>query len=169
MGRRARACALALVLIAAQEDGTRVGRIRMRRVASASKANLHRFVLGTVEPGSVVHTDAWRSYEGLDGKGYTHEVTVLKTCEQGVDMLPRVHRAASLLKRWLMGTHQGAVSNEHLDYYLDEFVFRFNRRTSRHRGKLFYRLVQHSVATAPKTYRSMVQGVRGRRREQSTR
>lgn len=159
----------ALVVIAAQEEGTRVGRIRMRRVVSASKVNLHRFVLSTVEPGSVVHTDAWRSYGGLGEKGYTHEVSVIKSCEHGVDMLPRVHRAASLLKRWLMGTHQGAVSNEHLDYYLDEFVFRFNRRTSRHRGKLFYRLVQHSVATAPKTYRSMVQGVRGRRQTQSTR
>lgn len=153
----------ALVVIAAEEDRTRIGRIRMGRVSSASKANLHRFVLDAVEPGSVVHTDAWRSYEGLDGKGYTHEVTELKSCEQGVDMLPRVHRAASLLKRWLMGTHQGAVSNEHLDFYLDEFVFRFNRRTSRHRGKLFYRLVQHSAATGPETYSSMVQGARGRR------
>jgi len=99
----------------------------------------------------------------LRGDSYTHEVTVLKSCEQGVDMLPRAHRAASLLKRWLMGTHQGAVGNEHLDFYLDEFVFRFNRRTSRHRGKLFYRLVQHSVATGPETYSSMVQGARGRR------
>jgi len=153
----------ALVVIAAEEDGTRIGRIRMRRVASASKVNLHRFILGAVEPGSVVHTDAWRSYEGLEAKGYTHEVTVLKSCEQGVDMLPRVHRAASLLKRWLMGTHQGAVSNEHLDYYLDEFVFRFNRRTSRHRGKLFYRLLEHAVAVPPATYRSMVRHARGRR------
>jgi transposase-like protein len=153
----------ALVAIAAEEGGARVGRIRMRRVASASKANLHRFILGAVEPGSVVHTDAWRSYEGLDDKGYTHEVTVLKSCEQGVDMPPRVHRAASLLKRWLMGTHQGAVSNEHLDCYLDEFVFRFNRRTSRRRGKLFCRLLEHAVAVPPATYKSMARRARGRR------
>ena len=86
----------------------------------------------------------------------------MKSCEQGIDMLPRVHRAASLLKRWLMGTHQGAVSNEHLDYYLDEFVFRFNRRTSRHRGKLFYRLAQHAVATPPSPYMSMIRHARGR-------
>ena len=135
----------------------------MRRVATASKRNLHRFILDAVEPGSVVHTDAWSSYAGLEDKGYKHEVTELKSCEQGVDMLPRVHRAASLLKRWLIGTHQGAVSNEHLDYYLDEFVFRFNRRTSRHRGKLFYRLLQHAVAVSPATYKSMVRHARGRR------
>lgn len=152
----------ALVVIAAEEDGTRIGRVRMRRVASASKANLHRFVLDAIEPASVVHTDAWRSYNGLEDKGYTHEITELKSCEQGVEMLPRVHRAASLLKRWLMGTHHGAVSKEHLDYYLDEFVFRFNRRTSRHRGKLFYRLLQNAVAVPPATYRSMVRHARGR-------
>lgn len=152
----------ALVVIAAQEDGDRIGRVRMRRVASASRRNLHGFILDAVESGSVVHTDAWRAYGGLEEKGYMHEVTELKSCEQGIDMLPRVHRAASLLKRWLMGTHQGAVSNEHLDYYLDEFVFRFNRRTSRHRGKLFYRLAQHAVATPPSPYISMIRHARGR-------
>ena len=72
-------------------------------------------------------------------------------------LLPRVHRVA-LLKRWLLGTHQGAVSAEHLDYYLDEFTFHFNRRTSRSRGKLFYRLLQQSVQIAPTTYHSMVDG-----------
>ncbi len=152
----------ALVVIAAQEDGDRIGRVRMRRVGSASRRNLHGFILDAVEAGSVVHTDAWRSYGGLGKKGYVHEVTELKSCEQGIDMLPRVHRAASLLKRWLLGTHQGAVSNEHLDYYLDEFVFRFNRRTSRHRGKLFYRLAQHAVATPPSPYRTMIHHARGR-------
>lgn len=153
----------ALVVIAAQEEGPRIGRIRMRRVASASKANLHRFVLDMVEPGTVVHTDAWPSYGGLASKGYGHDVTELKSAEHGVDMLPRVHRVASLLKRWLLGTHQGAVSHEHLDYYLDEFTFRFNRRTSRHRGKLFYRLLQNAVTVPPVTYRSMVCHARGRR------
>ena len=79
-------------------------------------------------------------------------------------MLPRVHRVASLLKRWLLGTHQGAVSREHLDYYLDEFTFRFNRRTSRHRGKLFYRLLEQAVAVQPVPYTAMVKGIRGRPR-----
>jgi hypothetical protein len=79
--------------------------------------------------------------------------------------LPRVHRAVSLLKRWLTGTHQGAVSREHLDYYLDEFVFRFNRRTSRHRGKLFYRLLQNAVQVRPAPYDSLVRAVPGRGRK----
>jgi hypothetical protein len=81
-----------------------------------------------------------------------------KSKDAPTELFPRVHRIASLLKRWLLGTHQGAVSAEHLDYYLDEFTFRFNRRTSRSRGKLFYRLLQQSVQIAPTTYRAMVGG-----------
>ena len=87
----------------------------------------------------------------------------LKVATHPSELLPRVHRVAALLKRWLIGTHQGAVSREHLDYYLDEYTFRFNRRRSRHRGKLFYRLVQQAAAVGPTTYSEMVQHVRGRR------
>jgi len=114
---------------------------------------LRSFIAETIEPGSVVHTDGWAGYKGLETNGYRHEVTVLAHNEESAsELLPRVHRVASLLKRWLMGTHQGAVSNEYLDYYLDEFTFRFNRRRSRHRGKLFYRLVQQAVAAeSPQT------------------
>jgi transposase-like protein len=153
----------ALVVIAAEEDETRIGRVRMQRVTRASQAELHQFIVESIQPGSVVHTDAWPSYEGLESKGYGHDVTELKSAEPGMEVLPRVHRVASLLKRWLMGTHQGAVSKEHLDYYLDEFTFRFNRRTSRHRGKLFYRLVQNAVAVAPAPYHGIVRHARGRR------
>jgi ISXO2-like transposase domain len=64
----------------------------------------------------------------------------------------------SLLKRWLLGAHQGPVSFKHLDHYLDEFTFRFNRRTSRHRGKLFYRLVQQAVAVDPVPYKRLIGG-----------
>ncbi|MBU4399436.1 MAG: transposase, partial [Planctomycetes bacterium] len=95
---------------------------------------------------------------------YRHEVTVLAHNEESAsELLPRVHRVASLLKRWLMGTHQGAVSNEHLDYYLDEFTFRFNRRRSRHRGKRFYRLVQQAVAVEPLPYKQLITHTRGRK------
>jgi len=154
----------ALIAVAAQEDGKGVGRIRMRRVKNASAKQLHPFVEESVEPGSVVHTDGWEGYTGLRDKGYKHEVTVVSQREESAsDLLPRVHRAVSLLKRWLMGTHQGAVSHEHLDYYLDEFTFRFNRRRSRYRGKLFYRLVQQAVAVEPVPYRSLVAHCRGRR------
>jgi transposase-like protein len=152
----------ALVVIAAQEDGRGIGRIRMRRIREPSASQLHAFIAEAIEPGSVVHTDGWAGYNGLEAKEYFHEVTVLsKSKESASELLPRVHRVASLLKRWLMGTHQGAVSNEHLEYYLDEFTFRFNRRRSQHRGKLFYRLLQQAVVVEPLPYNQLIAHVRG--------
>lgn len=149
--------AKALIVVAAQEDGPGIGRIRMRRIADASAESLVPFVEGSVKAGSVVHTDGWLGYLPLESKGYDHEVTFLKGKEETPsELMPRVHRVISLLKRWLMGTHQGAVSLEHLDYYLDEFTFRFNRRNSRSRGKLFFRLLQQAVAIDPVPYKSMV-------------
>ena len=114
-------------------------------------------------PGSVIHTDGWRGYACLETKGYVHQTTVLKgKKESASDLLPRVHRVLSLLKRWLMGTHQGAVSHQHLEYYLDEFTFRFNRRKSASRGKLFYRLAQQAVAVEPSTYDAIVRKTPGK-------
>ena len=141
----------ALVLVAAEEDGPRIGRVRLRRVAELTKASVGDFVQTAVEPGSVLRTDGLNVYQGLEG--YRHDPVVVK--KQSADastVLPRVHRVASLLKRWLLGTHQGAVRPEHLDYYLDEFTFRFNRRRSASRGKLFYRLVQQAVQVEPSPY-----------------
>jgi transposase-like protein len=151
----------ALVVIAAEEDGTGIGRIRIATIPTATRAHLHGFVKQTIEVGSVIHTDGRSAYEGIDSLGYTHRRTVLlghQDKNAASKLLPRVHRVASLLKRWLLGTHQGAVSAEHLDYYLDEFTFRFNRRTSRSRGKLFFRLLQQAVQVEPATYRSMIGG-----------
>ena len=100
---------------------------------------------------------------GLAQKGYRHKVTVLsRTKGDAAQLLARVHRVAALLKTCLKGTHQGAISPEHLDYYLDEFTFRFNRRTSYYRGKLFYRLLQNAMTIEPVTYQQMVKNVRGR-------
>lgn len=148
----------ALIVIAAQEDGRGVGRIRMRRIPDASTASLMPFIEEAIEPGSLVHTDGWIGYDPLKGKGYRHRITFLKgRKESASELLPRVHLVASLLKRWLLGTHQGAVSREHLDYYLDEFTFRFNRRNSRSRGKLFLRLAEQAVAVGPAPYKSMIQ------------
>jgi transposase-like protein len=148
----------ALIVVAAEEDGKGIGRIRMRRIPDASAQSLVPFVKASVEPGHVVHTDGWLGYAPLETQGYIHKVTFLRGKKQSPsELLPRVHRVASLLKRWLLGTHQGAVSAEHLDYYLDEFTFRFNRRKSRSRGKLFFRLVQQAVAVEPTTYRSIVE------------
>ena len=154
----------ALIVVAAEEDGRGIGRIRLRRVNSASADDLHPFVTEVAEPGSIIHTDGWEGYSGLGNKGFRHEITPIgKNRKRAAELLPRVHRVVSLLKRWLMGTHQGAVSHEHLDYYLDEFTFRFNRRTSRHRGKLFYRLMQNAVAIDPVPYKTMVTHTRGRK------
>ena len=151
-----------LIVVAAQEDGLGIGRIRMRRVRDASAASLHPVVVDAVAPGSVLRTDGWEGYRGLPARGYTHEIAPPRRQAAGDELLPRVHRVVSLLKRWLLGTHQGGVSHAHLNYYLDEFTFRFNRRTSRHRGKLFYRLLQQAVAVDPVPYKAMVRHVRGR-------
>lgn len=143
----------ALLVIAAEVSGPGIGRIRMRPIPNASAGSLHEFVEESVEKGSTIHTDGWQGYVGLDKKGYDREVSVLRGRRKDASKeMPRVHRVASLLKRWLLGTHQGAVSHKHLVYYLDEFTFRFNRRKSKSRGKLFYRLVQQAVATEATTY-----------------
>jgi transposase-like protein len=147
----------ALVVVAAQEDGPGIGRIRMRQVIDASAASLVPFVHDSVAPGSTVHTDGWRGYAPLLRQGYDHEVTVVTGRKKPPsELLPRVHLVISLLKRWLLGTHQGAVSQKHLNYYLDEFTFRFNRRRSKSRGKLFFRLVQQAVAVDPVPYDRIV-------------
>lgn len=148
----------ALVAIAAEEDGTGIGRIRLARVADGSTSSLHGFIQQAIAPGSTVHTDGWAPYQGLEPLGYLHAVTRLKgkDKEAAVELLPRVHRVASLLKRWLLGTHQGAVGPSYLDYYLDEFTFRFNRRQSSSRGKLFFRLLEQAVQVGPVTHDAIV-------------
>jgi transposase-like protein len=144
----------ALIVVAAEEDGRGIGRIRLRRIPDLTQASLHGFIAQAIEPGSTVRTDGLRAYLGLEG--YTHDRRVQRRQPQGEHLLPRVHRVVSLLKRWLLGTHQGAIGQEHLDYYLDEFTFRFNRRKSASRGKLFYRLVQQAVQVDPVTFASMI-------------
>ena len=150
----------ALVVIAAEKDGRKIGRIRLARIANASAASLQGFVAQAVEVGSTVHTDGWEGYAGLPGLGYQRKVSVVSGQEKdtAAKLLPRVHLIASLLKRWLLGTHQGAVAETHLDYYLDEFTFRFNRRTSRSRGKLFFRLAEQAMALEPAPLKQLLGG-----------
>ena len=151
------------VVIAAQADGPGIGRIRMATIPDCSADSLHRFVVDCIEPGAVIHTDGWKGYVGLENKGYGREVTSVKGNPKDASVLmPRVHRVASLLKRWLLGTHQGGVADYYLPYYLDEFTFRFNRRRSQSRGKLFYRLVQQSLNTSPKPLDLIVKADGGR-------
>ena len=148
-----------IVVVAAQEEGNGIGRIRLRRVPNVSASSLLPFIRDAVEPGANVHTDGWVGYNGLNAAGYRHLVTnIARSGQLAHDLLPRVHRIASLLKRWLLGTHQGAVSARHLDYYLDEYTFRFNRRRSRARGLLFYRLLQQAVNVDPVPYHRLVGG-----------
>lgn len=160
-GKRGRgAVGKALVVIAAQVKDKHIGRIRLHQVTDASASSLEPIIEQAVVPGSIVRTDGWNGYNQLNALGYTHEV-VRKNADVGDNLLPHCNRVAALLKRWLMGTHQGAVSHDHLDYYLDEYTFRFNRRTSRYRGKLFYRLIQQAVAIDPVRYSDLVLHTRG--------
>lgn len=128
------------------------GRIRMRHIPDASGASLLPFVSNVAAPGSVIHTDGWCGYSGLSEHKLTHSITVLSaSSDQAHVSMPGVHRVASLLKRWILGTHQGSVVPEHLQSYLEEFTFRFNRRTSGSRGLVFRRLLERAVATGPVT------------------
>jgi len=144
----------ALIIVAAEEDGRGIGRIRLHRIPDLTQASLHGFITESIKPGSTVRTDGLPAYMGLSG--YTHDRRVQRHQVDGERLLPRVHRVVSLLKRWLLGTHQGAIGHDHLDYYLDEFTFRFNRRKSASRGKLFYRLVQQAVQVDPVTVTSLI-------------
>lgn len=144
----------ALIIVAAEEDGNGIGRIRLRHIPDLKKSSLHGFITDAIEPGSRVRTDGLNAYAGL--KSYIHEPEVQKRQPKGEHLLPRVHRVVSLLKRWLLGTHQGAIGHKHLDYYLDEFTFRFNRRKSASRGKLFYRLAQQGVQVMPAPFVTLI-------------
>lgn len=161
-GKRGRGAAgKSLVAILAEIKDSAIGRIRLKRIEDASSDSLNEAALSTVNKNSLIRTDGWKGYNLLSTLGYQHEI-IRPDSNIGEDLLPNCHRIASLLKRWLLGTHQGAVSHEHLDYYLDEFTFRFNRRTSKHRGKLFYRLLENAVKIEPTTYQQLIKNARNR-------
>lgn len=148
----------ALIAVAAEATpgrGKAIGRIRMRHIPDTTRTTLHGFISQVIEPGSIVVTDGLQAYRSL--KGYAHDRQVQHNQPDDAEyLLPRVHRVASLLKRWMLGTHQGAIAHEHLNDYLDEFTFRFNRRTSASRGKLFYRLAQQAVQTEPVPFNLLI-------------
>lgn len=135
------------------------GRVRMRRVPDVSGSSLVPFVCDVAEEGSEILTDGWGGYNQLAERGYKHDQIILSDTGNPAHVsMPGVHRVAALVKRWLLSTHQGSVSGEHLEYYLDEYTFRFNRRSSRSRGMLFYRLMQQAASTSPRPYRQIVGG-----------
>ncbi|CAN5851940.1 hypothetical protein BH23DEI1_BH23DEI1_04670 [soil metagenome] len=124
-------------------------------MSDLERATQHAFIADAVEPGSTIITDGPNAFRDLSG--YAHQRQVQRRQPPDDDhLLPRVHRATSLLKRWLLGTHHGAIAHEHLDAYLDEFPFRFNRRNSGSRGKPSYRLAQHAVQVNPAPYETLI-------------
>jgi len=142
-----------LVVVATECIGKKIGRVRFQIIPDASAENLLPFVENNIERGSDVITDGWSGYAFLvKNENYKHEKKVIAgSGKEANELLPHVHLVVSLLKRWIYGTHQGKVSHKYLEYYLDEFSFRFNRKMSTHRGKLFYRLIQQAVTSMPLT------------------
>jgi len=137
-----------LVLIAAEVRGPSIGRIRLRLIKDATADTLLDTVEELVVTGSNVVTDGLSSYAGLSAQGFDHTVSRAKP-ETGRIPLPKANRVALLLKRWILGTHQGSIGKDLLPYYLEEFVFRFNLRSSRSRGLLFSRLVEQALTHQP--------------------
>jgi transposase-like protein len=146
-GKRGRGAAgKALILIAVEHTKQKLGRIRLDKIPDASGESLIHSIKASVSPGSVIETDGWTGYSGVSHAGYVHQVLSPDADEE---LLPQVHLVVSLLKRWLLGTHQGGVQVSHLDFYLDEFTFRFNRRKSNSRGLLFRRVLENAVQVLP--------------------
>ncbi len=140
-----------IVVVATECHGKQIGRVRFKCIESATSDNLMGFIENNIEHGSTVITDGWSGYAPLsDSENYDHvKKPILGSGKEAHELLPHVHMIDSLLKRWMLGTYQGRISSKHLEYYLDEFAFRFNRKSSNHRGKLFYRLVQQALASPP--------------------
>lgn len=159
-GKRGRGTTKSIVAIAIEViEPKGFGRLRMRHVPDASGVSLLPFVCDVVAPGSTVHTDGWGGYNDLSKRGYTHKKTVQSSSGDPAHVsMPGAHRVASLLKRWILGTHQGSVTPDHLQSYLEEFTFRFNRRTSRSRGLVFRRLLEQAVSTGSVTEADVTHG-----------
>ena len=151
-----RAAGKAIVAIAVEGDQV-PERVRMRRIPNVTKDTLTDFVLDNVARGSEVRTDGWQGYFDIGRYRFSHVVTNVSASGDPAHVaLPHVHLVSSLLQRWILGTHQGAISHAQLDYYLDEFTFRFNRRGARHRGLLFYRLLEGALAAGPHPYATLI-------------
>jgi len=159
-GKRGRGTDKDIVVIAVEiKEGKSFGRTRMRHIADASGDSLIPFIRNSISPEATLVTDAWRGYSKIVDYGYTREIKNLSDSDDFAHVhMPGVHQIASLLKRWILGTHQGSVSDMHLQAYLEEYTFRFNRRKSKSRGLVFKRLIEHSLATKPVTQTDIVGG-----------
>jgi transposase-like protein len=153
-GGRLRKSTKSIVVAAVEVRGRGSGRIRLAVVGDVSAASLVPFVEGAVEPGSTLLTDGWQGYAPLR-KRYDHRPTTQGDPKNAVQLFPRVHRAFSNLKTWLAGTHHG-VSPKHLPHYVNEFVFRFNRR--RTPMAAFQSLLGLTAQHPPTTYKMLYSG-----------
>ena len=144
-----------LIAVAVEVKGRKTERVRLAKIPDASCISLKRFIEDNIEKQSIIITDEWPSYNELGSIGYIHK-TQKASAKNEEEVLPNVHRIASLLKRWLLGTHQSYLNKNKLEYYLDEYVFRYNRRTSTSRGLLFLRLMEQAVNTAPVSYKEII-------------
>ncbi len=166
-GRETRTKSLVLILAEIVKTGT--GRIRLVKIENGSAAQLKKAVEATVQDGSTVYTDSWLGFTdtadpndpdkvlALDPNRYTHvKINISASGKEAHNLLPRVHRVAALLKRWWLGTHQGSIRSSHLQGYLDEFTFRFNRRGSKRRGLLFYRLIEQALMVDHTPYKRLL-------------
>jgi len=141
-----------LVGVVVEVRGQGSGRLRLAPLADAAKPTLDAFVKATTAPGAIVHTDGWKGYNGLAAQSFDHRPRSQRAGVGEEPFLPRAHRAISNLKAWMLGTHRG-VSKEHLPVYLDEFVFRHNRR--RTPMAAFQTLLGLGAAHEPATYREI--------------
>jgi transposase-like protein len=159
-GKRGRGTDKDIVVIAVEvKEGKGFGRTRMRHIPDASGTSLIPFIQDSISTDATLVTDGWSGYSKVGDFGYAREIKNLSNSDDFAHVhMPGVHRLASLLKRWILGTHQGSVSDMHLQAYLEEYTFRFNRRTSRSRGLVFKRLVEHLLATKPITQTDIVGG-----------
>ena len=146
-----------LVVVATECVGKQIGRVRFKCIPEASGEQLSQFIEETIEKGSTIITDGWSGYSFLSKSDkYKHEIKIISVSgKKAHEILPHVHLIDSLVKRWINRTHQGCVSPKYLSYYLDEFAFRFNRKLSTYRGKLFYRLIQQAVNTSPQPFKEI--------------
>lgn len=145
-----------LVIIAIEIQGKKTGRVRLSTIPDGSKASINLFIKSNIERESIIITDGWKGYADLKKMKYIRKIEEKKVKLDNELILPRVHKIASLLKRWLLGTHQNYVSHDKLDYYLDEFTFRYNRRNSKSRGSLFFSLLKQSMNQKPIDYKDIV-------------
>lgn len=145
-----------LIAVAVEVQRRKTGRVRLAKISDASSISLNKFIEDNIEKQSIIITNEWLSYNELGNIGYIHKKQKASTKNEDEEVLPNVHRIASLLRRWLLGTHQSYLNKNKLEYYLDEYVFRYNRRTSTSRGLLFLRLVEQAVNTAPVSYKEII-------------